>query len=297
MKSKRLLLPFFLCLIANAIFIVQALAAQSAVATEDMVTLNPVVAPKGFAVQETGTVVTKANPGGYYPYDSATSPNANWIVVAWTNPAGEDYLAPLIDHPRYGANGEITAQTWEAANSQTASQDLALSISQNLQTGMNSQTLLQNGIKSLKGCTTAGGTPQEYDFFVSGSSTRTNPYYPSAYLADQPNPPLNPALSQVSAINVKGSVALVDQEPTVSPGQCPINQGSLLYSLIFNNLSKHQTLFYQLDLNFFCYSGTDASRSSWCKSYVPSENYFGYRAGQRVGHRRSAYQLRRPGDE
>ncbi len=274
MRNKRLLPPLFLSLIINASFTLQALAGQSDVAAEDSVTLNPVAAPQGFAVQDTGHVVTKANPGGYYPYDSATSPNANWSIVAWTNPAGEAYLAPFIDLPSYGAKGEITGQTWEAANSPTASQNVALIIGQNLQTGINSQTLLQNGIEGVKGCTTAGGTPQEYDFFVSGSSTKTNPYYPSAYLADQPKPPLNPALSQVSAINVKGSVTLVAQGPTVSPGQCPVNQSSLLYALIFNNLSKHQTLFYQLELNSFCYAGTDASRNAWCKSYVPSANYF-----------------------
>jgi hypothetical protein len=248
--------------------------AQMAAGGAGSVTTTPVAAPQGFAIQDTGDVVTKTHPGGYYPYDSATSPDANWNIVAWGNPPGEAYLAPFIDLPTYGAGGKITAQTWEAAYSATASQNLALIISQNLQSGVNSQTLLQNGIESVKGCTTAAGTPQEYDFFVSGSDKKTNPYYPSAYLSDQPDPPQNPPLSQVTALDIDGSVTLVAQGPTVVPGQCPVNQSSLLYSLIFNNLSKHETLFYQLELNSFCYAGTEASRNAWCKAYVPSMNYF-----------------------
>jgi hypothetical protein len=274
MRNKILIPPLLLSLVINASVMVHAPAARSAVAAETSVTLNPVAAPQGFAILDTGHVVTKAIPGGYYPYDSATSPNANWNIVAWTNPAGEAYLAPFIDLPSYGANGAITAQTWEAVNTPTATQNLALIISQNLQTGISSQTLMQNGIEGVKGCTTAGGTPQEYDFFVGGNATKTNPYYPSAYLADQPNPPLNPALSHVTGIDVKGAVTLIAQGPTAVPGQCPVNQSSLLYAVIFNNLSKHQTLFYQLDLNSLCYAGTDASRNAWCKSYVPAANYF-----------------------
>jgi hypothetical protein len=70
--------------------------AQAIGAPQGSVVLRPVLPPQGYGVQDTGRVTSAAYPGGYYPFDIATSPQANWDIVAWSNPAGASYLLPFV---------------------------------------------------------------------------------------------------------------------------------------------------------------------------------------------------------
>jgi hypothetical protein len=151
---------------------------------------------------------------------------------------------------------------------------MAISINHDLETGVTTQTIFQTGIPNADDCTTSSGDPLEYDFFIAANSRTLDPNYPSAYLSDRPDPPPNPSLDQVSAITINGWIQLVSATSTSAPGLCAVNQSALIYALVFNNTVNHQTLFYQLDLNWFCYSGTDPDVNIWCRVAVPQMNYF-----------------------
>jgi hypothetical protein len=244
--------------------------AQMLQANQQTAVLQPIVRPQGFAVMDTARTVNQAYPGGYYPFNTTTSSNANWAFVAWSNPENIPYLNPFISFPTFGENQQLTGQTWLASSSQTASQNMAVIINQNFTAGTTSEIFLQDGLTNLSGCSDGQGNPIEYDFFAFPNSPNFNPYYPSAYLQSAANPPLN----KVTGLNVKGSVGLLAQLSTSVPSRCPATQSSMIYSLIFNNTVTGQILFYQLDLNFFCYFGSDLDRNKWCSTVIPQMNYF-----------------------
>jgi hypothetical protein len=234
----------------------------------------PILAPHGFGVQDTGLKTTGDYPRGYYPYDIATSPDANWGVIAWTNPAGEAYLNAPIDLPTFDDQQKLQSRTWISTSSPAANQSMALIWTENVARDTTSQTLFQDGINDTGGCTDSQGNPLEYDFFVAPNSKGLDPYYPSAYLSDAPNPPNKPFLNEATALTINGSVQLLAEMPTTSPGQCAVNQSGLLYAQILNNPVRHQTLYYQLELSVFCYAGTDPAYNEWCKTTPLQMNYF-----------------------
>jgi hypothetical protein len=238
------------------------------------ITLHPILAPHGFGVQDTGAKTNSDHPRGYYPYDIATSPDANWGVIAWTNPVDQAYLNAPIYLPDFDAQRKLRSRTWISSSSPVANQKMALVWTENLTSGTTAQILYQSGINDIGGCTDSQGNPLEYDFFVAPNSKGLDPYHPSAYLNDEPNPPTNPFLNQITALTIEGSVELLAQMPTTSPGQCAVNQSGLLYALIFNNPVHHQTLYYQLDLNGFCYAGPDPAYNEWCKTTPHQMSYF-----------------------
>jgi hypothetical protein len=222
----------------------------------------PVVVAKGFGILDTGKVK------GSYNFDQATSTAANWSIVAWSNPPGKSYFQPFTKT----TSGDT--QIWETLSSSAAKQSMALALEMTPTTGVAAETLLQKGFTSTSGCSTAQGNPLENDFFVSGNARSTNPHYPSAYLRDGAKPPANPPLSQVTAIDIQGTVQLLESEAVVATGPCLVDQSGMLYALIFQDTVKGQWLYYQLDLNAFCFPGTNAARNAWCRTYKPSMTYF-----------------------
>jgi len=225
-------------------------------------------------VLDTGKVTSSAYPYGYYRFDIATSPQANWGIVAWSNPAGESYLSAFIHRESFDDNRSVSNEIWTSSSSRTAVQSMAITIDQNRKSGVTSQTISQNGIPNADHCVTAGGDPLENDFFVAANSKTVDPNYPSAYLSDKPDPPPNPSLDRVSAITINGWVQVLSATATASSVPCAVNQSAMIYALVFNNKVKHQTLFYQLDLNWFCYARTHADHKNWCQETVPRMNYF-----------------------
>jgi hypothetical protein len=261
-------------LVITEVCVVPSVSAETLDPHETSIKLHPIRAPNGFGIQDTGVKINVDYPGGYYPYDIATSPEANWGVIAWTNPSGEAYLNAPIDLPTFDARQKLESRTWISTSSPAASQSMALMWTENFEKGTTSQTLFQVGINNTGGCADSQGNPLEHDFFVAPNSKALNPYYPSAYINDAPNPPTNPFLNQITALTINGSVELLAQMPTTSPGQCAVNQSGLIYALIFNNPVRHQTLFYQLDLSYFCYAGTDLAINEWCETASLQTNYF-----------------------
>jgi len=237
--------------------------------------INPVLPPQGFGVQDTGQVISTTYPGGYYPFDIATSLQANWFVAAWSNAPGESYLSPFFSLQTLTMNNQtVSDELWISTSSQTASQSMAIMIDYNVASGLTSQTIFQVGIPDASYCATPDGDPLEHDFFVAANSKSVDPNYPSAYERDGQTPPPNPSLDQLTALTINGSVALLAALSAASPGQCPLNQSAMIYALVFSNTVNHQTLFYQLDFNWFCYAGTDPDVNTWCETAIPQMNYF-----------------------
>jgi hypothetical protein len=225
-------------------------------------------------VQDTGRSTSTTYPEGYYHFDIVTSPQANWGVVAWGNAPGESYLSPFFKIESLDSNQMVSDDIWISSSSQTAAQSMAIMIDQNLASSVASQTIFQVGIPDPTYCASSNGSPLEYDLFVAANSRSMDPDYPSAYASDGQSPPPNPSLDQLSAITINGSVELLAAMPAATPAQCPLNQSAMIYALVFSNTVDHQTLFYQLDFNWFCYAGTNSALNAWCAAAIPQLNYF-----------------------
>ncbi len=234
-------------------------------------TVQLVTPPAGYGIQDKAR-----NGSGYFPFDQATSSAANWNIVAWSNPANQSYMSPLLNIPTYNG-GNLVAQTWIANQNANSIQPMAVSLSLDLQHNTSSQMLIQNGSYNTSNDTTCS---QENDLFVFPNSTTYNTAYPNAYSTTA----TNPTLDKVTAMTVNGQVSLLSaSNTTTTPSPCSLNMGSMIYALSFSNTSSGATFYYQLGLNFFYFNGSNATYNSIFSSGVLNENYFFTGAGNEWG--------------
>jgi hypothetical protein len=179
-------------------------------------TQNPSVAARGF------------------PVTGSTGTDANWTVAQW----GTD--DPLIDFGK-GSQASGAGLSYESANGRASVKVTNVANNSEVQ----SISLSQNG--GNYPCTTASGSPNEFDLYYGPSGTANTPALQSASLTSYA-PSIAPSLAQLGSMRVNTSVSFYSWTPKTSLN-CAVNQSSALYSVVLSNASKKQTLFYQIELN------------------------------------------------
>ncbi len=169
-------------------------------------------------------------PGGPFPYAS-TGGTPTWGISSWDIPGGK--LPPFLTGPA-GMNILFTSSAAESSV-KIAHTPSGLAVYQ----------LFQNG--AALPCE-EGGAPRESDLFASPNGYGTKPPAGSGLLLAPDQAPALTGLAQL----VSSATVMLQYANAVPSKVCPVSQGAPLVSVILNNLTAHQTLFYQLALSNVC---------------------------------------------
>ncbi len=204
--------------------------------------------PGDFSIK-TRTVQPNGQPAEYGA--SGTAPN--WAIAQWGAP---NKLPPFT----------VTQQGDDTISS-SASPGASVVVKRGPE-GTESYTLSQNG--AVLPCETASGSPREFDLFASPDVNARPSGGISAYHVRSNGI----ALSAMSHLRVRATVSMHYTDISV-PKSCGVSQGSVLISVILNDLISHQTLFYQLGLGSLC-GPQPAARMAFCLDAQthPRSNFF-----------------------
>jgi len=206
-----------------------------------------VTPPRDFVLKEPES---PPPPGGPFTY-ATTGGKPNWYIQAWNIPAGK--LSAFVER-KVGSNTVFSSNAPEAA----------VQIVQ-LPGGRASYRLAQDG--TALPCSHQG-EPLESNL-VAG---------PSALNTEAPEGPLHhhDLLPIAQLVHLVASATVeIRFEPAQSRKECAVSQAAALISVVLNNRTAHQTLFYQVALNLGCGPQPEA-RQRLCETLTnhPRASYY-----------------------
>ncbi len=177
-----------------------------------------------------------------YPVEYSTGAGADWNVLSWGQQSGVTWNSFTITNP------SSTQQVYASSTLATADDPMSVSFERDPTSGAWTSTTLDQ-----TATTFCGSIPQEFDFFLQPNDPMFVPTNPSGI--GYPTGSM-PTLDKVTGLHFQGTVTLVAASQSTSSFECPVNQSSVIPSLILSSRSG-QTIFYQLGIAVECYPGTD----------------------------------------
>ncbi|MEA1673537.1 hypothetical protein [Nitrospirillum sp. BR 11163] len=203
-----------------------------------------------FSLRESPDPPAPQGPAAY----ASTVPGATWNFVAWNIPGGD--LSPF------------TRQTsgTKTVFSSTA-REASVTVTQVKGATYATYKLTQDG--TVLPCQGPDGQPRESDLFASPNDKVKPPHESIGMMADGKY-----ALTDLDHLFSDTDVRIKYGNLKTTKG-CAVSQGGPLISVVLNNPTSHQTLFYQLALGMIC-GPQPEDRQRFCNDMVtkPRTDYF-----------------------
>ncbi|TWB21664.1 hypothetical protein [Nitrospirillum bahiense] len=203
-----------------------------------------------FSLREPSDPPAADGPAAY----ASTAPGASWNLVAWNISGGD--LPPFTRR----RSGNVTVFS-------STAREASVTIIQARNATHATYKLTQDG--AVLPCQGPDGRPRESDLFASPSGKAKPPHESVGVLADGKY-----ALTDLDNLFSDTDVR-IKYENVKSTKGCAVSQGGPLISVVLNNPTSHQTLFYQLALSMVC-GPQPEDRQRFCNDMLtkPRTNYF-----------------------
>lgn len=203
-----------------------------------------------FSLRESPDPPAADGPAAY----ASTAPGATWNLVAWNIPGGD--LSPFTRR----TSGNVTVFS-------STAKEASVTITQAKGATRATYKLIQDG--TVLPCQGPDRQPRESDLFASPSGKAKPPHESAGLLADGKY-----ALTDLDHLFSDADVRIKYGNVKSAKG-CAVSQGGPLISVVLNNPTSHQTLFYQLALAMIC-GPQPEDRQRFCNDMAtkPGTNYF-----------------------